>query len=357
MRNRYPSIATAITALIAQACGLVSSSPSHDDNAPIAGSAGQPGGGSSTTGGSSSTGGAVLNVAGQPGLMLPQPCPVDDAPFAEQVVTQIGEQRIFYSWTTEEQVAELRAGGPLFSRTERPGMGRGQLFDELTDLGQAGATLENELARELASGAFAKARYAWTNPWATVMGFPGESYGNELLRIELLDEAWIAFFANGNLRVFDLQNNEVPLQTAYDNPGRIGAIYYESRAEAGNRYCGTFSQGGVGYREFALGNIDMVKRWSLATPEIAERLKSDIAELEKLQTQIVCFGDLSDWTTNVTCSWEQGYYSQDVQNNYVFSIGLPSELYRPTATNIEAVISALEASMPTGEPLEVSADE
>lgn len=289
--------------------------------------------------------------------MLPLPCPTSDAPFADQVVAQIGEQRIFYSWTTDEQVAELRAGGELFSRSERPGMGRGLLFTELSAFGEAGASQANELAVVLATETFAKARFAWTNPWATIMGFPGEEYGNQLLRIELQDEAWIAYFADGNLRVFDQQNTEVPLETALAEPGRIGAIYYQSRAEAGNAYCGSFSQGGVGYREFALGNIDMVKRWSLATPEIAERLQADIAELEQLRSLIACFGELNDWTTGVTCSWENGYYTQSVQSNYAFSLGLPSELYRPNATNIEAVIAALEASMPTGEPLEVSADE
>ena len=145
MRSRYPTIATAITALIAQACGLVTSSPSHNDNTPIAGSAGH--GGSSSTGGASSTGGVVINIAGEPRVTLPQPCVVEaDAPFADQVVASIGEQRIFYSWTTDEQVAELRAGGPLFSRSERPGMGRGQLFDQLAALGQAGATLRPRMA-------------------------------------------------------------------------------------------------------------------------------------------------------------------------------------------------------------------
>ncbi len=38
---------------------------------------------------------------------------------------------VFYSWTTDEQVEELRAGGPLFSRSERPGMGRGLAFTDL----------------------------------------------------------------------------------------------------------------------------------------------------------------------------------------------------------------------------------
>lgn len=356
MRSRYPTIATAITALIAQACGLVTSSPSHNDNAPIAGSAGRGGsastGGSSSTGGSASTGGVVINVAGEPGLMLPQACAVEgDAPFADQVVTAIGEQRVFYSWTTDEQVAELRAGGELFSRSERPGMGRGLLFTELSALGQAGATLTNELALVLSGKLFEKARFAWTNPWATIMGFPGEDYGNQLLRIELKPDAWIAFFADGGLRVFDQENNEVPLQIASDSPERIGAIYYESRAEAGNCYSGTFSHGGVGFREFALGNLDMVENWSLATPEIAERLQSDIGELEEFAKMLNCFGDVSDWSTRVTCDWGSGPGQPDALNNYEFALGLPSELYRPTSANIEAVIAALEASMPTGEPM------
>jgi hypothetical protein len=351
MRSRYPTIATAITALIAQACGLVTSSPSHEDNAPIAGSAGH--GGFSSTGGSSAAGGVVINVAGEPGVMLPEPCPAAETLFGDQVVTAIGEQRVFYSWTTEEQVAELRAGGALFSRSERPGMGRGLLFTELLALGEAGTTLTNELALVLTNQTFAKARFAWTNPWATIMGFPGEDYGNQLLRIELRDNAWIAFFADGNLRVFDLDNKEVPLETASASPERIGAIYYESRAEAGNCHSGTFAHGGVGFREFALGNLEMVKNWSLATPEIAERLQSDIGELEEFSKMLNCFGDVSDWSTRVTCDWGQGRTQLDAFGNYEFALGLPSELYRPTSANIEAVIAALEASMPTGDPMTV----
>lgn len=349
MLRRYPTIATAVTAMIAQACGLIGSNPAQHEERHVAGSAGS---GGRTSGGSSSTGGLVLNQGGQLGEKLPEACAAAaPAPFAEQLVTQIGEQRVFYSWTTDEQVAELRAGGELFSRSERPGMGRGLLFTELSEFGQAGATLANELALVLASRTFAKARFAWPNPWATIMGFPGEDYGNQLLRIELKQDAWIAFFADGKLRVFDQQNNEIPLQTASDSPERIGAIYYESREQAGSCYLGTFAHGGVGFREFALGNLDMVENWSLATPEIAERLTRDIAELEELAKVLNCFGDLSDWSTRVTCDWDSGPGQPDALSNYEFALGLPSELYRPTAANIEAVIAALEASMPTGEPM------
>ena len=352
MLRRYPTIATAVTAMIAQACGLVGSNPAQHDNAPVSGSAGSGGSSSQTSGSGSSTGGLVLNPGGgQPGDTLPEECKSAAAPFADQVVTQIGEQRVFYSWTTDEQVAELRAGGELFSRSERPDMGRGLLFTELSALGKAGDNLTNKLALALADEVFAKARFAWTNPWATIMGFPGEDYGNQLLRIELRDDAWIASFAEGGLRVFDLENNEVPLQTASESPERIGAIYYQSRAEVGNCYSGTFAHGGVGFREFALGNIDMVENWSLATPEIAERLSADIAELEEFAKILNCFGDVSDWSTRVTCDWALGQGQPGAFNNYEFALGLPSELYRPSAANIEAVIAALEASMPTGEPM------
>lgn len=349
MLRRYPTIATAVTALIAQACGLVSSNPPQHDSPPVAGSSGS--GGQTSGGSSSTTGGLVLNEAGQPSIEIPETCPAAETLFGAQIITAIGEQRVFYSWTTDEQVAELRAGGELFSRSERPGMGRGLLFNELSALGEAGETLINQLASVLAGELFEKARFAWPNPWATIMGFPGEDYGNQLLRIELREEAWIAFFGDGSLRVFDLDNKEVPLDTASKTPERIGAIYYESRAEPGNCYRGTFSHGGVGFREFAVGNLAMVKNWSLATPEIAERLQSDIGELQEFEKLLNCYGDVSDWSTRVTCDWEQGHHQLDAFGNYEFALGLPSELYRPTSANIEAVIAALEASMPTGEPM------
>ena len=278
-------------------------------------------------------------------------CVDTDLPFKDQVVARIGEQRVFYSWTTDEQVAELRAGTELFSRSERAGQGRGLLFTELAALAGAGATPQATLADTLLNQTFATARFAWTNPWATLLGFPGESYGNQLLKIELEAQAWIARFERGNLAVFDANNMPVPLEMALATPQRIGAIFYQSRGEPGKANCGTFGQGGVGFREFALGNIAMVKRWSLATAEIGERLKSDIAELHAFEQQLACVGDTSGWSSNVSCAWEIGAYG--ARDYYDFSLALPSELYRPSATNLEALIAALEASLPTGAPLDV----
>lgn len=354
MGRRYPTIATAVTALIAQACGLVS--VNHDpaaDNPSVAGSAGQSTGGAAGSG-SSDDGAGTLSLGGGVNLGMPQPCPIAEDLFQDQVVREVGQQRTFYSWTTAEQVAELRAGTELFSRSERPGQGSGLLFTELAAVADSEASSVQALADALVNQIFVKARFAWTNPWATLMGFPGEQYGDQLLQIELEPDAWIARFDDQSLTVLDAQNQPVPLETALLTPERIGAIYYQSRPAAGKGYCGTFSHGAVSFREFALGNIDMVARWSLATPEITQRLQDDVAELKAFEEQIACLELESDWSRNVSCAWSQQAFPGGAVGNYESALGLPSELYRPSPENISALIAALEASMPTGEALVVT---
>jgi hypothetical protein len=352
--RRYPSIAAAVTVLLGQGCGLMTSNgEGPGEPAPQAGGAS---GGAAASGGSGAAGG-LLNIGDFSfGGALVEPCSDSTPAFADQVVTDIGEQRVFYSWTTDEQVAELRAGTELFSRSERPGQGRGLLFDSRARYAEAGASDEATLAGTLANEIFAKARFAWPNPWATVLGFPGETYGNQLLKIELSPQAWIAHFDGRSLRVFDANNAPVPIEAALASPLRIGAIFHVSQSEAGRGYCGSFRAGGIVFREFALGNLAMVARWSLATAEIGQRIQDDIAELRAFEEQLVCIGDTSGWSSDVSCTWS-GSFSPQARASYDLSLGLPSELYRPSPTNLEALIAVLEASLPTGEPLIVTAGE
>jgi len=344
--RRYPSIVAAITALTAQACGQLAPTPDAVSNGSgAAGTAGQNAAGTSSAGGSA--GNVPIGDAGG------RPDCASDLLLDGQPVTLIGEQRVFYSWTTDEQVTELRAGTELFSRSERAGQGRGLLFTELATFAQAASTPERKLADRLVNETFAKARFAWTNPWATLLGLSGETYGNQLLKIELVPEAWIARFDRYGIGVFDQNNARVPIDMALANPQRIGAIFYQSSGEPSSAHCGTFLQGAVGFREFALGNAAMVERWSLATTEIGDRMKSDIAELRAFEQQLDCVGDTSNWVNDLSCSWDNGYYANSARDRYDFSLALPSELYRPSATNLEALIAALEASLPTGEPLDV----
>jgi hypothetical protein len=351
-RRRYPAtVATALTALLTQSCGVAGSHPNAS------------GGGSQVTGGGSSTGGTgIITLGGGSATDIgvggdcSSPEQSATPTFADQVVRAVGEQRTFYSWTTDEQVAELRAGGELFSRSERPGMGRGLLFTDLAAFAEPASTPAQMLAGVLGTTVFAKQRFAWTNPWATLLGFPGETYGTQLLEIELKPEAWIARLDADGLQVFDAQNQPVPIETALASPERIGAIYYQSQADAGSAYCGTFSQGAVGFREFALGNLDMVQTWSLATPQIAKRLQADVAELHALEAALDCYylPNQASWADGVTCAWADPSPSHDALAGYDFALGLPSELYFPTPSNLSSLVAALEASLPTGEPLVVT---
>ncbi|HEY4158020.1 MAG TPA: hypothetical protein VGM29_07980 [Polyangiaceae bacterium] len=354
-RSWHPTMLTALLALLAQSCGLVSSEAnSATPGASGAANAGTGGALNAGTGGTLSLGGS--QSAGAAGVNGGGACAVDDTLFADQTVIQIGSQRVFYSWTTDDQVAELRAGGPLFSRSESPGQGPGLAVTQLAAFGASGTGSQQTLAAQLASSVFAKIRYGWTNPWATLLGWPGESYGTQLLQIELKPEAWIAFFSAQGLYVNDAQGQSVAIETALASPERIGAIYFESSADPSSVTCGTFSTSAVAFREFVLGNIQMVQRWSLATPEIAGRLSSDITELQAFESELSCLAvpDQASWSSGLECAWQNRSAGSGALMSYDFSLGIPSALYWPSMENIAALIAALQASMPTGDPLSVT---
>jgi hypothetical protein len=372
-RKWRPTVITAIIALAAQACGMVTDDPKPGEGAGTGGNANTDTGGTANTspnGGDANTGAGGNANSGVGGILIAVPvggsgsttgssgaCAVDDTLLLDQTVGQIGSQRVFYSWTTDDQVAELRAGGALFSRSESPGKGRGLVFTQLAAYAAAGMNAENLLASQLESVVFAKARFSWTNPWATLLGWPGETYGNQLLQIELKPEAWIAFFNAQGLTVRDAQNQTVAIETALATPERIGAIYFQSSADSSSGYCGTFSQGAVAFREFVLGNLQMVQRWSLATAEITQRLNSDITRLQAFEAEVACLrvDPQADWSSQLICSWfGERSSGGDLLSNYDYSLGIPSELYYPTPDNIAALIAALQMSLPTGNPLIVN---
>ncbi len=348
-RRWRPTLMTAIIALAAQACGIASS--------PMGGSAGRSsaGGDSGGSGGGIDLGGIDLGGTTSVDSCGGEKLFVDDAIDGQHA----GEQRVFYSWTTDEQVAELRAGGPLFSRSESPGKGRGLAMTQLEAFAASDSGPAQQLAGQLASTVFAKLRYSWTNPWATLLGWPGETYGNQLLQVELKPEAWIAVFEHDNLYVFDADNKVVDLSTALDTPERIGAIYFQANLDGSATYCGSFSQGMVGFREFVLGNLHMVKRWSLATPELKNRLEQDVTHLQAFQAEVACLQvpEQSDWSNSLACEWSYRYSEPEALWNYNYSLGIPSELYWPSVANIQALIAALQMSAPSGDPLDVTPGE
>jgi hypothetical protein len=263
---------------------------------------------------------------------------------------------VFYSWTTAEQVAELRANSVLFSRSERTGLGRGLVFDTLANLATNRQDDTGKLAKLLGEQLFITARFGWTNHWATRMGWSGEQYGDQLIRIELKPEAWIVEFDGVNFSVTDVNHQYVPPEQIFATPERIGAIYFLRGSSAGGPSCGTFCcSGGNGFREFVLGNLAMVKQWSLGTQDIQQKLGDDIAKLKILLSLLQACppAPYSDtWNAEVVCNW---YYSYGgMLSGYLQSLSLPSEYYYPTPDTLTTLINTLESDPFTVDPFVVN---
>jgi len=273
---------------------------------------------------------------------------------------QVAHRELF-SWTTDEQAAELRRTGVLFSRSERPGMGPGyafQVFDQIANDGTSPPSIRSMLASTLGGELFEKARYSWSEPWATRMGWPGEDYGGNLLRIVLKPEAWIVVVRNADLSVFDLQNQSVPLADALANPARLGAIFYEKDASVGGPSCnGSFNSGGNGYREFIIGNLAMVEEWSLGTQYIRDRLSENIAQLstflERIRACPVTTG-AQQWNLSVVCGWDGRVAAPTELSAYEQSLAIPSDNYLAVPERIAAMIETLQGDLFDPEPLVVT---
>jgi hypothetical protein len=307
-----------------------------------------------------STGGVPSNPKGgiPPVVTTCSPTPNEVPVFAGRTVSnQAPVAKVLYSWTTPEHVAELRRDRQLLIRSEQAGKGRGYAFDVIAELGRALPTTSvSELAKRLSTDLFPKIRYAWPHPFATRMGWPGEDYGNQLLRIVLKDEAWTARVMERDIVVFDSAGVPVPLPMALATPQRIGAIFFVKDGGAGGVSCsGSFgpSPGGATYREFIVGSEAMIEEWSLGTEEILQELGSNIASVsEFLRRMRVCAPVFPAFNLTVACEWRAGQSSLDEEvSSYLRALALPSDYYLPRATELATIVDTLEGDLFEPDPL------
>jgi hypothetical protein len=329
------------------------------------GAAGFPGGAAAPSSGG--TGSLIVTggTGGAGGIELAtMPClPVDAGTpiFAGQSVMADGPApRELYSWTTPEQVSEIRATGQLLTRTEREGLGAGFAITLLEQTALGGTDPGwRALAALLTSDPFAKARYTWPHPWATRMGWPGETYGNQLLRLVLRAEAWLVRFEAATLSVEALDGTPVQIADALAHPERIAGFYFVKDWSVGGPECGSFIGGGNGYREFVIGNEGMIEEWSLGTEVIAARLEADIANLQAFFERMRSCPEVADpttWGALVGCSWPSSRFGTDSdQGAYEAALAMASPAYLPAPAELAALIDTLSGDLfdPT-DPLVVS---
>lgn len=345
-------------ALVLGGCGKTVGS-SFDPAPPDAGASNVPPAPSSSFG----TFGAGGSGATYPREAEPSECELDAS------ATVFGGERrfnarpaasVFYSWTTAEQVAEIKSTKAIFTRTERPGLGPGHAMDLFASLASdKGDT--GQLAALLAGNTFSKARYAWTAAWATRMGWPDESYGDQLLRIELRPEAWILRFTGGVFTAFDQSNNQVAIDTVRATPERIGAIYFVQNkiyvpcdldSGAGSPY-GHSSFGGTcarGYREYILGSDAMVASYSHGTADIQAEIARGRDLLTRYRARTTWrpsdepspWNDGYPWNARVVEGWSSSTSQCSEDEAYRNALAIPSDLYAPTQDKLQAILDTLQ---------------
>jgi hypothetical protein len=309
------------------------------------------------------TSGIIIGFGGT-GVIQP-PCQLvqSDVPvFAARGVSNLTPaRRELFSWTTAEQAAEIRAGGVLMTRTEREGLGPGYAMEVLAKFAVGTSpdpvwVAQRELAKLLSGPQFEKARYAWSEPWATRVGWPGEDYGDQLLRMVLREDAWLAVYGSGRLTVVDMNNQVIPITEAVAYPERFAGVFFVNGTSDGGPNCGgSFRSGGYGYREFIIGNEAMIEEWSLGTSEIRARIEADAALVRSFFERVrPCPPSLDaySWNLDVCCRWSDSPYDGEL-GAYEAALAIPSANYLPQAAPLAALLQALEQSLFEPDPFVV----
>jgi hypothetical protein len=287
--------------------------------------------------------GAPLDLTADPDLALN---PVLDGAAPPLVV---------WSWTTTEQAAELRKNRVLFTRTRSPTLGRGLLFDVLTQRSKKG----DPVAARLAGPALAKGRFGWHTPWPTILGAAsGETYGLELLRIELRRDSWFARVRTSKEEIsfVDLSGAPVPTAKALASFDRVAGIMFENDVQA-NWACprtrGTGSgECGLIYREVYLGNDQRIASWSHRTAAILGVLEGHAAELTRLRDWLAVGGggDPGYWDARTAQTWRGGAATTTL-DRYLGSLAFVYVQYTPDAAHIGAIVDKLREARFTPDPL------
>jgi hypothetical protein len=232
---------------------------------------------------------------------------------------------VLYTWTTQESIDALRSSRKLLVATAKSGNSTSPLNRELE-----GTAMHEGSGRRIATlltshPDLIRRRYAWTAPYATVLGLGDHGYGNALIRIELQKDAWIGRYdptAKSPFRFVDREGNLIDNATVAMSPSRIAALFHVRNNIP------------VPYREFIVCNESMVASWSVATPDIRNELDREISMLQSLRTTL---GSPIDAT--LALSWKHA----GAFDNAKYRLGL---------RQIDSIIERLRAWIPAGDAIQ-----
>ncbi len=274
--------------------------------------------------------------------------------FTNQVLSFAAPSRAeLYSWITDDDATALRASRQLFPPLAEPSF-TSLALQALTHVSDP---LTAQLATSLSGPEFANGRLAWPEPWAIHTTIAGADPGRNLLRVVLKPEAWVAVIKDGDVQVVDQQNQTVAPADAAATPARIGAVLHVHDSGDGGPDCSLVPGADVGYREFVVGNADMIQEWSLGTQLIRDRLSANIDQLTEFFNRTrACPNEVSPqfWNQDVVCSWDAGIFDMSEESAYQEALAIPNDDYATSPPELAALIAKLQGDLFEIDPLVVT---
>jgi hypothetical protein len=265
----------------------------------------------------------------------------------DTVLSSAPARGTLYTWTTRAQIEALARDRVLLTRTESPQHGP-SFFDQVL---AKHAAAGDPLSRALRAPAFARARFAWPSPWPTLLGWPDETYGDELIAVELAPEAWTAelFTSKPALSVVDRDNHPVDPAEVLRHPERIGAVYFVHDQPA--RGVAASSAGPAeraAYREYVLCNEAMIARWSIGGGASAGAIAESATLIERLAAALPAAPPQSmpfwAWNDRVARDiWPGPALGAALDPIYEAALALPNENYPLTRERMTALARKLRA--------------
>jgi len=291
---------------------------------------------------------------------LPEPVPVVEAAPPPQdpspllagysVTTGSYARRVLYTWTSAEQIDELLRARVLLSRTESPKYGK-SFYDRVMEERWLSG---DKLAGLLRAPAFLKARFAWPAPWATLLGWPGEVYGGQLIEATLKPNAWIAMYRTSTKtwEVRDLQDKVVDAGEVLRRPDRLAAVHFvhdavgPPAAVASTRP--SAADGREAYREYVLCNESMIESWSVGTDrigaEIAANADTVLAVAKYLEARPSPAQRADRWNAHVALLvWPGLVPASAPKELYELALAFPNTNYVPEPDALRKLADGLRA--------------
>lgn len=280
------------------------------------------------------------------------PPPLDEATLRQRLAAQAVVNapdsklpRTLYTWTTREQIEALAASRKLLQKSRAAG-GELSRFDAL--LKSLGDKVP-PTARLLREAGCAKKRFAWPNPWATVLGFAGEQYGDQLVEITLKDDSILVLVESEGprFRYLTLDGGELNEAEAKAARKRIAGALHVS-APAPTRALSTLDlEVGWPLREFVICNEGQVAGWAYGTPAILTRMGDDVALLRGFARLLEgapapAIGSPWDYGQRLFREvWPRSRAAGDFADDFGAALAWATSDYLPRVADLQAIASAL----------------